>query len=77
MDIKSDKRKSPERVLASLTPEVMDSLAELVVAKLLAKNSAWLLPKQGVGSSNLLTRSTLPASNLFTTVHKKFTRKIY
>jgi len=57
MDIKANAQDSPERVLASLSPETLDSLAELVVAKLTANNGRVLLPKQDVEGSNPFTRS--------------------
>ena len=47
----------PERVLASLSPEMLDSLADLIVAKLKAKNGVQVLPKQDVVGSNPITRS--------------------
>ncbi len=35
----------PDGVLASLSPEMLDSLADRIVARLTAKNGASLLPK--------------------------------
>ncbi|MFC1938257.1 hypothetical protein ACFLWH_01155 [Chloroflexota bacterium] len=46
MDIKANVQEYPERVLASLPPESLDRLADLVVAKLTAINGGVLLPKQ-------------------------------
>ena len=46
MDIKANVGECPERVLASLSSESLDRLADLVVAKLTAKNGGVLLPKQ-------------------------------
>ena len=46
MDIKSNAQDGPERVLASLSPESLDRLADLVIAKLTARNGGCLLPKQ-------------------------------
>ena len=46
-------------VLASLDPATVNSLVDAVLAKLAEKNRGFLLPKQDVGSSNLLTRSKL------------------
>ena len=46
MDITAKVQDGPERVLASLSSETLDSLAELVVAKLTAKNGMGLLPNQ-------------------------------
>ena len=48
----------PERVLASLPPDTMDRLADLVVAKLKGTSPCSLLPKQDVVGSNSITRST-------------------
>ena len=42
MDIKADDQASPERVLASLSPESLDRLADLVIAKLAARNGGGL-----------------------------------
>jgi len=46
-----------EGVLASLSPELLDRLADLIVAKLPAKNAADLFPKQNAVGSNFITRS--------------------
>ena len=45
MDVKANAQGSPERVLASLSPETLDWLADLVVAKLAARNGGVLLSK--------------------------------
>jgi hypothetical protein len=47
----------PERVLASLPPDTMDRLADLVVAKLKGTSPCSLLPKQDIVGSNPITRS--------------------
>ena len=57
MDTKSQAQDGPERVLASLSPESLNRLADLVVAKLTATNGGVLLPKQDVTGSNPVTRS--------------------
>jgi hypothetical protein len=44
--------------LASLSPQDLQTIADLVVAKLTAQNAGNVLPKQVVASSNLVTRST-------------------
>ncbi|MFC2043823.1 hypothetical protein ACFLT8_01245 [Chloroflexota bacterium] len=44
------------RVLASLSPEVLDRLADLVVDKLISRGDRRCYPKQGVEGSNPLTR---------------------
>ncbi len=46
MDVKANAQDSSERVLASLTPETLDKLADLIVAKLKTANGGVLLPKQ-------------------------------
>jgi len=46
-------------VLASLSPDALDKLADLIIAKLTAKERGVLLPKQDVVGSNPITRSTL------------------
>ena len=58
MDNKSSPELDPQRVLASLSPDTMDRLADLVVAKLKGINPKVLLPKQDVAGSNPVTRST-------------------
>ena len=45
-------------VLASLSPESLDRLADLIIARLAAKTDGVLLPKQDVVGSNPITRST-------------------
>jgi len=45
-------------VLDFLSPELLDRLADLIMARLAAKNSGVLLPKQDVVGSNPITRST-------------------
>ncbi len=57
MDMKAHAQDGPERVLASLSPESLNRLADLVVAKLTATNRGVLLPKQDVMGSNPITRS--------------------
>ena len=57
MDIKAGDQNRSERVLASLSPESLDRLADLVIAKLTARNGGVLLPKQDVAGSNPITRS--------------------
>jgi len=54
----------PERVLASLPPDTMDRLADLVVAKLKGTSPCSLLPKQDVVGSNPITRSTKLGNDL-------------
>ena len=46
MDAKEDVMESPERVLASLSPETLDKLADLVVSKLVAKNDRFCFPSK-------------------------------
>ena len=46
MDTKVNTNESPERVLASLSPETMDKLADLVVSKLVAKNDRFYVPSK-------------------------------
>ena len=57
MDVKANAQDNPERVLASLTPETLDKIADLVVTKLTKANGGVLLPKQDVEGSNPFTRS--------------------
>ena len=57
MSKKSSSELDPERVLASLSPDTMDRLADLVVAKLKGISPCSLLPKQGAVGSNPITRS--------------------
>jgi hypothetical protein len=47
-----------DRVLASLTPDTLNTLAELIMTKLDARNAESLLPKEDVTGSNPATRST-------------------
>ena len=68
MDPKKDVMESPERVLASLSPETLDRLADLVIAKLAATNAAGLLPKQDVVGSNPITRSTSKKTSVLTLI---------
>ncbi len=49
---------NPDEVPASLSTESLDRLADLVVAKLMAKNNLPLPSKQVVASSSLVSRST-------------------
>jgi len=46
-----------DRVLAFLSPECLDQLCDLIIAKLEGRNP-WVLPKQDVVGSNPITRST-------------------
>ena len=57
MDIKANVGGCPESVLVSLSSESPYRLADLVVAKLTAKNEGILLPEQDVEGSNPFTRS--------------------
>ncbi|MCJ7769195.1 MAG: hypothetical protein MUO92_01800 [Dehalococcoidales bacterium] len=57
MSKRSSSELDPERVLASLSPDTMDRLADLVVAKLKGISPCSLLPKQDVEGSNPFTRS--------------------
>ena len=43
-------------VLASLSPESLDRLADLIIARLTDKTGGVLLPKQDVVGSNPITR---------------------
>jgi hypothetical protein len=45
-------------VLASLSPDELNSLTGLIISKLAQKNGGCLLPKQDVEGSNPFTRST-------------------
>ena len=51
MDIKANVQECPERVLASLSSESLDRLADLVVEKQTAKNEECFLPQQDVVGS--------------------------
>ncbi len=57
MDNLNTKNPEPERPLASLSPELMDRLAELVVAKLKAAGLSFLPSKQVVAGQNPVSRS--------------------
>ena len=46
MEIKANANDGPKRVLASLSPESLDRLADLIIAKLRSANGGVLLPKQ-------------------------------
>jgi hypothetical protein len=46
LDNKTSLESNPEKVLASLSPDTMDRLADLVVAKLQGKKPSSVLPKQ-------------------------------
>ena len=46
MDSQKNVMESPERVLASLSPETLDKLADLVVSKLVAKNDRFCFPSK-------------------------------
>jgi hypothetical protein len=48
-----------DREPAYTDPEIIDRICEAVIAKLTTDGLGTLLPKQDVGSSNLLTRSTV------------------
>ena len=50
---------NPNEVPASLPPEFMDKLADIVVAKLIAKNQICLLSKQAVAGSIPASRSII------------------
>jgi hypothetical protein len=52
-----DVEQAAERLLASLSPSMLDRLAGLIAAKLTAQNGGSVLPKQKVASSNLVSRS--------------------
>jgi len=54
-----------EGVSALVSPEILDQLAELLLAKLTEKNAGGLLPKQAVASSSLVSRSNLFAGIRF------------
>jgi len=57
MATKAHGKNSAETVLASLSPDALDKLADLIIAKLTAKERGVLLPKQDVVGSNPITRS--------------------
>ena len=52
-----DVEQAAERLLASLSPTMLDRLAGLIAAKLTAQDGGLVLPKQKVASSNLVSRS--------------------
>ncbi len=56
MVTKAHGKNGGETVLASLSPDMLDKLADLVVAKLTRQNGRVLLPKQDVVGSNPITR---------------------
>jgi len=45
-----------KQLLASLSPAVLDSLADLIVAKLKAGNTLCMLPKQDVAGLKLMIK---------------------
>ena len=53
----TENKPDANQLLASLSPAVLDSLANLIVAKLKAGNTLSVLPKQDVVGSNPITRS--------------------
>ena len=53
-----------KQLLASLSPETLGSLADLIVSKLRAFDSETLLSKQVVTGSNPVSRSTIYESKL-------------
>ena len=55
----TENKPDANQLLASLSPAVLDSLADLIVAKLKAGNTLSLLPKQDVVGSNPITRSKI------------------
>jgi hypothetical protein len=57
MNLKTTIQANQSGVPASLSAELLDKLADLVAAKLIAKNDSGLLPKQDVVGSNPITRS--------------------
>ena len=57
MVTKSPVRNTAEAVLASLSPDTLAELADLIIAKLAAEKRHVLLPKQDVVGSNPITRS--------------------
>ena len=56
--MKNQQNNDLEGVPASLNPDQLDRLAELVAAKLAGKNDVCLPSKQVVASSSLVSRST-------------------
>ncbi len=63
MDNKTPLESESERLLASLSPETMDRLADLVVSKLRAASPYPLSSKQVVAGPNPVSRS-IPFSTL-------------
>ena len=57
METKVPSRTKPDEVSASLSPESLDRLAGLVVAKLIAKNQYGLASKQVVAGLSPVSRS--------------------
>ncbi|MDD4877234.1 MAG: hypothetical protein PHQ86_08945 [Dehalococcoidales bacterium] len=53
-----DENSDEKRILASLSPEVMDRLADLIISKLKSEKLNNLLSKQVVTGSNPVSRST-------------------
>ena len=64
MKTKMPAKTNPDEVPASLSPELLDRLADLVDAKLIAKYQNVLSSKQVVAGSNPVSRSTKMANNL-------------
>ena len=64
METKVHTKANLDGVPASLSPELLDRLADLVVAKLIAKYQNVLPSKQVVAGSNPVSRSTEMANNL-------------
>jgi hypothetical protein len=62
MAVKKPLNPEPERLLASLSPETMDRLADLVVAKLTASGHHTLISKQVVAGPSPVSRSIFPLS---------------
>ena len=57
MVTKAHRKDGAETVLASLSPDTLDKLADLIIAKLTPEKRRVLLPKQDVVGSNPITRS--------------------
>ena len=55
--MKKDPYQPTEKRHASLSPDTMDRIADLVVAKLTATGAFSMLPKHDVAGSNPVTRS--------------------
>ena len=58
METKMHTKTNLDGVPASLSPESLDRLADLVIAKLMAKDSGALSSKQVVAGSSHVSRST-------------------